>query len=197
MLRGMISRRRHWSSLGLVALVSGGLGWFVPQVVAYLSPGFHTLSDLYLGVPLAGHPDSPLGDHPEVAAFGVIDDDRIFRITVLNPRGLWTALPAGSHTPAIQNASYDPDCLIAWHIMLLAGPPEGNDPGYGDPLHWRWSTVVEFGDTQPGTVEVGLKRFTFEPDERPSAQQVGPPAQCRRLPPDPAIILPDDPAADP
>jgi len=180
MLRGMISRRKYWSSLGPVALVSGVLGWLVPQVVAYLNPGFQTLSDPYLGMSLTGHPDSVLGDHPEVAAFGVIDADRTFRITVLNPRGLWTALPTGAYEESIQNARYNPDCLAAWDIMLFAEPPEGDDPGYSDPLKWRWPTVVEFGDTRPGTVETRLKRFTFEPDERPSARHVGPPVQCRR-----------------
>lgn len=171
----VISRRRYWSSLGLVALVSGGLGWFVPQVVAYLNPGFQTLSAGYQGMTLTGHPDSVLGDHPEAAAFGVIDGDRTFRITVLNPRGLWTALPAGSYEPSIQNARYDPDCLTAWHIMLLAQPPDGDDPGYTDDRQWRWPVTVEFGDTRPGTVEANLKRFTF-----PAAvwHTPGPPAQC-------------------
>lgn len=176
MLCRMISRRRYWSSLGLVALVSGGLGWFVPQVVGWLNPGFQTLSAGYLGGTMTGHPDSALGDHPEAAAFGVIDDDRIFRITVLNPRGVWTALPDGSYEPAIQKARYDPDCLTAWHILLLAQPPKGDDPGYTDYRKWRWTTVVEFGDTRPGTVEARLKRFTFTPTERRTS---GPPSQCR------------------
>ncbi|MPY68185.1 hypothetical protein F8S09_16135 [Deinococcus sp. SDU3-2] len=163
----VISRRRYWSSLGLVALVSGGLGWFVPQVVDAFTPTRQKMLTQFLSANLGGHPD--------FAAFGVIEDDRALRVSVLNPTGLRTVLPA-EYDELTQGARYDPDCLGAWHILLQATPPHGDDPGYTDYREWRWPVTVEFGATRPGTVEAHLKRFSF-----PAAvwRTPGPPAQCR------------------
>lgn len=100
-------------------------------------------------------------------AQGVLINEREFRVTVLNPDETKFRRKPSADSSVSTDANLNQECYQAWQIMTIAlsAIPDGIDPGYTSFLEWKWPVTVEWGWTNPGTLETKLNRHTFTAEQ--------------------------------